>query len=93
MKVNLFQIKQSVYLQVYLVTGGYDNSYRPMDSTELLVEGSDSWNLVGKLPSAAAGLQGISVNGSIIVSGKISHLTYDRTFNPPAVKISLIRIR
>ena len=52
-----------------MVVGGYDNSN--LDSTEVLVDGSDSWSLVGKLPHAASGLRAISVSGSIIVSGNI----------------------
>ena len=56
-----------VCYQVYLVTGGYYQSY--LSSTELLTEGSSSWVAAGSLPSGREGLRGVTINNKIFVTG------------------------
>ena len=52
-----------------MVTGG-DTGYDNLVSTEVLVAGSSSWRQVGDLPTVPIrGLQGVSINNNIIMTG------------------------
>ena len=54
--------------QVFLVAGGYDDSY--ISSTETLVEGGQAWNFQKPLPSGRAGQSGISLLETVLMLGK-----------------------
>ena len=55
-------------MQVYLVTGGYNDNVGPLSSTEIFVSGD--WTLVGSLPIAYSGLAAVSVRNTVIVAGQ-----------------------
>ena len=67
-------------VQVYLVAGGFyvDENYvrTYLASTEILTNGGSRWMDVEPLPSGAIGLQGVSVDNKIFMTGK-SQWTYD----------------
>ena len=54
------------------MTGGELARYDYFDSTELLVEGAASWTEAGPLPSTTSGLRGVSIDNSVIVTGRHS---------------------
>ena len=60
---------QYSHIQVYLVTGGWDNS--GLSSTETLVERDGAWISAGELPVAMDGLKGVSLNNNIFMTGNI----------------------
>ena len=65
-------------IQVYLVTGGYDNGCCPvqyLSSTELLVDGAGAWSPAGELPVAMLGPRGVSLNNNIFMTGNIKVLS------------------
>ena len=53
------------------MTGGKQPSspHQAMDSTEIFVDGSESWSIVGKLPHAFYDLRAISVNNNVLITG------------------------
>jgi len=56
---------------VYLVAGGLNwNSNYATDSTEILTEGASSWTQVGSLPASMYGMSAVSLQNSIILTGK-----------------------
>ena len=58
-----------VVVQVYIVTGGYDdNDY--LSSTETLTAGSSEWQYAGALPSARAALSGVTIDNQFYVLGE-----------------------
>ena len=61
-----------VCIEVYLVTGGYNDYGNEEASTEILTEGSSSWTDVGPLPVPLWGLRGVSINNTIIMTGNRS---------------------
>ena len=65
---------------VYLVTGGH-NRYGPMTYTEILVAGSETWSLVGNLPTKAISqLKGISFDNKIIMTGGVDHYSNGKDY-------------
>ena len=57
--------------QTYLVTGGTDDNYDYLSTTELLVETSATWEFTGRLPSPRAGLRGANIDGRILMTGNM----------------------
>ena len=62
-------MKTSPPVQVYLVAGGWTGS-STLASTELLVEGTLSWTKVAPLPRALQGLDIVSINNQVILTGE-----------------------
>ena len=63
--------KCNMYIQVYIVTGGYCNVCGSLSSTEVLTEGSSpQWNLIADLPSSLYATQGLSFDNSFFVFGE-----------------------
>ena len=60
----------TLFMQVYIVSGGYDSDY--LASTETLEkDGGSAWQLVASLPSARQGLRGVGLdNGRFLVTGQ-----------------------
>ena len=56
-------------VQVYLVAGGW-TGFSTLASTELLVEGAPSWTKVAPLPRALQGLDIVSINNQVILTGE-----------------------
>ena len=56
---------------MFLVAGGWDGS-NWLSSTETLVEGGQSWKVHQGLPTRRAGLRGISLPNTVIMTGKKS---------------------
>ena len=61
---------------VLLVTGGQGNEeqvgfFIRTATTEILIEGSTSWVEAGALPFAASGLQAVTINNDVIVTGRL----------------------
>ena len=65
---------QYSHIQVYLVTGGWDNS--GLSSTETLAEEGGAWTTAGELPVAMDGLKGVSLNNNIFMTGNIIFTNY-----------------
>ena len=59
------------YRQVFLVSGGqhHDGRMVALDSTEVLVTGTDSWQLTGPLPFARHGAKSASLANTIFMFG------------------------
>ena len=62
-------MKTSPPVQVYLVAGGWTGS-STLASTELLVEGASSWTKAEPLPRALQGLDIVSINNQVILTGE-----------------------
>ena len=58
-----------IIFQTFLVTGGYDDSYIDLSSTELLVENSAEWIYSGELPTSCYGLRGANIDQRVIMTG------------------------
>ena len=61
---------------VLLVTGGHGNEeqvgfFTRTTSTEILIEGSNSWVEAGALPYAPSGMSAVSINNNVIVTGDL----------------------
>ena len=54
---------------MYLVTGGFNVDDRYLTSTQIML--NSAWSEVGELPSPRRGFRAVSVDNSIIVTGKI----------------------
>jgi len=50
------------------VTGGYDDTYNNLKTTEIMSPGGD-WKYVGELSSPRRGLQGITVDNNLFMTG------------------------
>ena len=61
-----------IYFQVYLVVGGFDQSWGKLASTELLVHGGTEWKMSGALPFGRSGVRGVSVDNKIFISGTLN---------------------
>ena len=57
-------------VQVYLVTGGWNNRMEFLSSTELLVAASSAWTEARALPSPRSYHRGVSINNHVIVTGE-----------------------
>ena len=59
------------YRQVFLVSGGqhHDGRMVALDSTEVLVTGTDSWQLTGPLPFARHGAKSASLANTVFMFG------------------------
>ena len=57
--------------QTYLVTGGTDDNYDYLSTTELLVETSATWEFTGQLPTPRSGLRGANIDGRILMTGNM----------------------
>ena len=57
-------------VQVYIVTGGFDDNLNYLSSTETLTAGSSEWQYAGALPSARRGLGGVTVGNQFYVLGE-----------------------
>ena len=55
----------TIHVQVYLVTGGWDNA-----SSEILLHGYSFWTQAGRLPHAMSGLRTVSIDNHIIATGQ-----------------------
>jgi len=53
----------------YLVAGGKDALGNQIESTEIISETGNQWSSVGNLPSARAGIRGISLNKQLFMIG------------------------
>ena len=65
-------------IQVYLVTGGWDNGCCPvqyLSSTELLLDGAEAWTSAGELPVGMLGPRGVSLNNNVFMTGNIKVLS------------------
>ena len=64
---------------MYLVAGGFyvDENYvrTYLASTEILTNGGSRWMDVEPLPSGAIGLQGVSVDNKIFMTGKSQNMS------------------
>ena len=69
--LKMFSMKTSPLVQVYLVAGGWTGS-STLASTELLVEGASSWTKAAPLPRALQGLDIVSINNQVILTGESS---------------------
>ena len=58
-----------IIFQTFLVTGGYDDSYDDLSSTELLVENSAKWIYSGELPTPRYALRGANIDQRVIMTG------------------------
>ena len=58
-----------IIFQTFLVTGGNDDSYNVLSSTELLVENSAKWIYSGELPTPRDGLSGANIDQRVIMTG------------------------
>ena len=58
-----------IIFQTFLVTGGYDDSYDDLSSTEVLVENSAKWIYSGELPTLRSFLRGANVDQRVIMAG------------------------
>ena len=58
-----------IIFQTFLVTGGLDEDFECLSSTELLVEASAAWILTGELPSPRAGLRGANIDQRVLMTG------------------------
>ena len=58
-----------IIFKTFLVTGGYDDSYDDLSSTELLVENSAKWIYSGELPTPRYGLRGANIDQKVIMTG------------------------
>ena len=56
---------------MFLVTGGQFTTVDNLSSTEVLKKGSDRWTFVGNLPREMWSLSAVSVDNTIILTGKI----------------------
>ena len=56
---------------MYLVTGGQEDGYDRLSSTEVLVDGTTAWMSAGELPVAMYGLKAVSLNNKIFITGNI----------------------
>ena len=54
---------------MYLVTGGYFGILNRAD-TEILVHGASVWARAGPLPQGVSGIRAVSVDNSIIATGR-----------------------
>ena len=59
-----------IIFQTFLVTGGLDEDFECLSSTELLVENTSAWILTGELPSPRAGLRGANIDQRVLMTGK-----------------------
>ena len=59
-----------VVVQVYIVTGGWDDNFNPLSLTETLTAGSSEWVEAGALPSARQLLRGVTIDNQFYVLGK-----------------------
>jgi len=50
------------------VTGGYDDTYNNLKTTEIMSPGGD-WKYIGELSSPRFGLQGINVDNNLFMTG------------------------
>ena len=64
-------MKTSSPVQVYLVAGGWTGS-STLASTELLVEGASSWTKAEPLPRPLQGVDIVSINNQVILTGESS---------------------
>ena len=58
-----------IIFQTFLVTGGSDDSYDSLSSTELLVENSAKWIYSGELPTPRSALRGANIDQRVIMTG------------------------
>ena len=67
-------ITGTMHWQVYLVTGGYFGILDRAD-TEILVHGASAWARAGPLPQGVSGIRAVSVDNSIIATGRGTLIT------------------
>ena len=58
-----------IIFQTFLVTGGRDDGWNSLSSTELLVENSAKWIYSGELPTPRFGLRGANIDQRVIMTG------------------------
>ena len=63
-----------IIVQTFLVTGGIDDSYNSLSSTELLVENSANWIFSGELPTPRDDLKGANIDQRVIMTGNKKQL-------------------
>ena len=59
-----------IIFQTYLVSGGLDDGYNELSSTELLVETASAWVFTGELPSSRYGLRGANIDMRVLMTGR-----------------------
>ena len=64
--INYFPI---IIFQTYLVSGGRDDGWDNLSSTEILEETASAWVLTGELPSPRRGLRGANIDNRILMTG------------------------
>ena len=69
--MRIYKLSEVLLLQMYLVTGGYGQSFTFLDSTELYDPSLGSWTVAGaRLPSPSVGLRAVNIDERILVFGK-----------------------
>ena len=59
-----------IIFQTYLVSGGRDDGWDNLSSTEILEETASAWVLTGELPSPRRGLRGANIDNRMLMTGK-----------------------
>ena len=57
-------------VQVLIVAGGVDDSYTHLSSTEKMTTGATAWTTINPLPRTLYGVATVSLDNSIILTGK-----------------------
>ena len=65
-------------LQVFLVTGGYNNG-DSLSSTEWLSSTSSSWTMATNLPRRMYGVRGVTLGGELYMTGQYNRGGWDRS--------------
>ena len=61
----------TLFMQVYIVTGGYGSSFMESSTETLEKDGGSAWKLVASLPSFRWGVRGLGLDsGRFIVTGE-----------------------
>ena len=63
-------------IEVYIVVGGYRGSSGSLDSTEILVHGSNSWKKIASFPVKVENLRTVNIDNTILSFGKFSTYVY-----------------
>ena len=70
-------------MQVYIVTGGYGNSFMESSTETLEKDGGSAWKLVASLPSFRWGVRGLGLDhGRFMVTGECWTMLYHHNITP-----------
>ena len=66
-----------LFIQVYIVSGGWTGSSTLASTETLEKDGGSAWQLVASLPSKRFGLKGVGLDkGRFLVTGQLTTCTY-----------------